>query len=117
MNTTLMAEIAATDNTFSFDGAHWRGKCLICNGWLSFDARTGYGANIEHILPRSLGGDNSLANLGLTHPRCNGEKGRRWDPKRRHRADPARYRELVRTLLERRKARMRSAECGARSAE
>ena len=49
----------------------------------------GEGATIEHILPRTLGGDNDLRNLGVAHRRCNGEKGRRWDapvmsPLRRH---------------------------------
>jgi 5-methylcytosine-specific restriction endonuclease McrA len=107
VNAKLMSEIAATDSTFSLEEGRWRGKCLICNGWLGFDARTGFGANIEHIVPRSLGGDNALSNLGLTHPRCNGEKGRRWDPKRRHRADPDRYQSLVRALLQRRKERWR----------
>jgi 5-methylcytosine-specific restriction endonuclease McrA len=107
MNARLMSEIAATDCTFSLADGRWRGKCLICNGWLSFDARTGFGANIEHIVPRSLGGDNTLHNLGLTHPRCNGEKGSRWDPKRRHRADPDRYRDLVQALLRRRQDRWR----------
>ena len=118
MNTPqLMAAIAATDRTFRREEGRWRGKCLICNGHLSFDARTGYGANIEHIVPRSLGGDNALGNLGLTHPRCNGEKGRRWDPRHRHRADPDRYRALVQALIQRRQARWRNAECGVRNAE
>ena len=106
----LMQEIAETDRTFAFDGTHWRGKCLICNGWLSFDAATGFGANIEHIVPRSLGGENALTNLGLTHPRCNGEKGRRWDPKRRHSADPDRYHALVQALLQRRQERWRDRQ-------
>jgi 5-methylcytosine-specific restriction endonuclease McrA len=78
----LMCRIAATDRTFAFDGERWTGKCLICNGWLSFDAWTGYGANVEHIRPRTLGGDDTLSHLGLTHPGCNAEKGRNWDPKR-----------------------------------
>src|SRR5262249_21251579 len=56
----LMTRIAETDTTFEFDGERWHGKCLICNGRLSFDVRTGFGANVEHILPRSLGGDNTL---------------------------------------------------------
>ena len=103
----LMNRIAETDSTFALDAGRWQGKCLICNGWLSFDARTGFGANIEHIYPRSLGGDNALLNLGLTHPRCNGEKGRNWDPKRRHRGDPERYRALVEQLLQRRQERWR----------
>jgi 5-methylcytosine-specific restriction endonuclease McrA len=109
MSARLMSEIAATDSTFSLEDGRWHGKCLICNGWLSFDAWTGFGANIEHIVPRSLGGDNDLHNLGLTHPRCNGEKGRRWDPKRRHRADHGRYHDLVQTLLRRRKERWRNS--------
>ena len=113
MNTPqLMAAIAATDRTFRREEGRWRGKCLICNGWLSFDARTGFGANIEHIVPRSLGGGNDLPNLGLTHPGCNGEKGRNWDPKRKHRADPARYRALIQHLLARRRDRWRDEEGG-----
>lgn len=108
MNAThLMSEIAATDRTFSREGGRWHGKCLICNGRLSFDAKTGFGANIEHIVPRSLGGGNDLRNLGLTHPRCNGEKGRNWDPKNRHRADPERYRQIVERLLKKRQERWR----------
>ncbi len=103
----LMGRIAETDTTFSLADGYWRGKCLICNGWLGFDARTGFGANVEHIRPRSLGGDNELSNLGLTHPGCNAEKGRNWDPKRRHRADPARYQALVEQLLMRRQERYR----------
>lgn len=105
----LMSRIAETDRTFAFDGERWHGKCLICNGHLSFDARTGFGANVEHILPRSLGGDNALPNLGLTHPGCNAEKGRNWDPKRRHRANPDRYRALIEHLLAKRRERWREA--------
>jgi 5-methylcytosine-specific restriction endonuclease McrA len=103
----LMNRIAETDRTFAFDGERWHGKCLICNGRLSFDRLTGFGANVEHIQPRTLGGDNALLNLGLTHPGCNAEKGRNWDPKRRHRADPNRYRAIVDTLLAKRRERWR----------
>ena len=39
----------------------------------AFDAETGEGATIEHILPRSLGGANDLLNLGIAHQQCNGE--------------------------------------------
>ncbi len=110
MNTPeLMARIAVTDRTFERVGGRWTGKCLICNGWLSFDARTGYGANVEHIHPRSLGGGNDLLNLGLTHPRCNAEKGRNWDATRRRRADPERYRQLVESLQRKRRERWRDA--------
>lgn len=90
--------IAETDSTFRREGASWIGKCLICGGPLRFDAETGEGATIEHILPRSLGGDNDLLNLGIAHQTCNGEKGRHWDPKRRHSTMPERYRTLLARL-------------------
>ena len=113
MNTPeLMGRIAASDRTFERDGGRWTGKCLICNGWLSFDARTGYGANVEHIQPRSLGGGNDLLNLGLTHPRCNEEKGRNWDATRRRRANPEGYRRLVEVLQRKRRERWRDAGAG-----
>jgi hypothetical protein len=65
---SLKEQIARTDNTFERADRWWVGKCLICNGRLSFDARGGFGANVEHIVPRTEGGDNDLLNLGLTHP-------------------------------------------------
>lgn len=102
-----MGRIAATDTTFTFHDGEWQGKCLICGGPLRFDAETGEGANIEHILPRTLGGDNDLCNLGITHPRCNGEKGRNWDSGRRRRGQPERYRLLVGRLLAERARRWR----------
>lgn len=99
--------IAQTDSTFHYEDGFWTGKCLICKGWLRFDARSGFGANVEHIQPRSLGGSNDLLNLGLTHPGCNGEKGRRWDTKRRHRHAPDAYHALVQRLLGERQRRWR----------
>jgi 5-methylcytosine-specific restriction endonuclease McrA len=102
-----MARIAATDRTFRHEGDRWIGKCLICNGPLAFDAGTGLGANIEHIVPRTQGGTNDLLNLGITHPRCNGEKGVHWDTPHRHRANPARYAEIVERLLAERRRRWR----------
>jgi 5-methylcytosine-specific restriction endonuclease McrA len=103
----LLQRIAASDTTFSNDGGRWSGKCLICNGWLSFDARDGLGANVEHIVPRTAGGSSDLLNLALTHPRCNGEKGLHWDNQRaRHGRDDA-YEALVARLLQRRRDRWR----------
>ncbi len=110
MSTVLKNRIAATDITFSYADGFWTGKCLICGGWLRFDAHSGFGANIEHIQPRSLGGSNDLLNLGLTHPRCNGEKGRRWDPKSRHRKNPEAYQALVQRLLDERQRRWREPD-------
>jgi 5-methylcytosine-specific restriction endonuclease McrA len=112
-NATLLNQIAATDVTFERAGADWVGKCLICRGPLRFSARTGEGATVEHIRPRSLGGTNDLHNLGIAHPRCNGEKGRRWDPRRRHRARVDDYAALLRRLLAERERRWRDLELRA----
>ena len=109
MPVTLQEQIALTDATFTRVDRTWVGKCLICNGRLSFDARTGFGANVEHIVPRTAGGGNDLHNLGLTHPRCNAEKGRRWDNRRRRPPDEGRYEALVAGFLQRRAARWRDA--------
>jgi len=103
---SLKEQIARTDNTFERADRSWVGKCLICNGRLSFDARGGFGANIEHIVPRTEGGANDLLNLGLTHPHCNAEKGRNWD-NRKKRSDSARYEALVGGFLARRNSRWR----------
>ena len=100
-------QIAATDVTFSLADGFWVGKCLICGGRLRFNAHSGFGATIEHILPRSLGGSSDLLNMGLTHPQCNNEKGHHWDPKRRHRHAPDIYHALVERLLTERQRRWR----------
>ena len=110
MSTRQKNSIAATDTTFSYADGFWVGKCLICGGNLRFNAHTGFGATIEHIQPRSLGGDRNLLNLGLTHPQCNNEKGHHWDPKRRHRQAPDAYRALVERLLNERQRRWRQPE-------
>ena len=107
MSTIQKQRIAETDSTFQFADGFWTGKCLICGGRLRFEARSGFGATIEHIQPRSLGGSNDLLNLGLTHPQCNSEKGRRWDAKRRHRHRAEAYRALVERLLAERQRRWR----------
>jgi hypothetical protein len=99
--------IAETDATFRREGNDWVGKCLICGGPIRFDASTGEGATVEHIRPRSLGGGSDALNLGVAHARCNGEKGRRWDPRRRHRSVPGAYTALVGRLLEERARRWR----------
>jgi 5-methylcytosine-specific restriction endonuclease McrA len=102
-----MNYIAATDKTFTRHGNTWVGKCLICRGPLRFDAATGEGANIEHIFPRSLGGTSDPSNLGITHHRCNSEKGRNWDSGRLRRNDPTRYDMLIQRLRSEREQRWR----------
>lgn len=102
--------IARTDSTFTRQGRSWVGKCLICGGALRFDAASGEGADVEHIVPRSLGGSHDLRNLGITHRRCNAEKGRNWDGGRRRRRDPERYQTMVERLLAERGRRWREPE-------
>lgn len=108
----MLNDIAATDRTFRLVGEEWIGKCLICRAPLRFDATTGEGVTIEHIVPRSGGGDNDLLNLGLAHPACNWEKGRNWDSRKanRRRAAPQKYTALVERLLAERKQRWREPQ-------
>lgn len=103
----LLLRIAETDMTFSRDGRSWVGKCLICGGPLRFDAATDEGANVEHIMPRSLGGNNDLLNLGITHCGCNSEKGIHWDGGHRRRQAPDRYHALVERMRAERARRWR----------
>ena len=103
----LMRHVAETDSTFVLKDSLWVGRCLICGGPLCFDNATGDGATIEHILPRSLGRTNDLRNLGVAHMRCNNEKGRHWDPRRRHHARQDRYAALLQHLLAERERRWR----------
>ena len=70
-----LQSVAQTDSTFRRVGANWVGKCLICNGPLAFDAKTGEGATLEHIRARGRGGTSDLDNLAIVHGRCNWEKG------------------------------------------
>jgi len=104
-----LARSAATDATFSRRGPDWVGKCLICNGPVAFDARSGEGATLEHIRAKHRGGADDPENLAVVHGRCNWEKGRRWDPKRSRSAPD--YDAFVDRLLERRRERWR--ETGA----
>ena len=100
--------VAETDTTFVRRGPDWVGKCLICNGPIAFDARTGEGATLEHIRARGRGGTEDLENLGVVHGRCNWEKGRRWDPRRRRAATD--YDAFVARLLDRRRDRWRDLQ-------
>jgi 5-methylcytosine-specific restriction endonuclease McrA len=103
--TDTLERVARTDATFTRRGELWVGKCLICNGPIAFNARTGEGATLEHLRARSRGGTEAAENLAIVHARCNHEKGRRWDPKRRRSA--ADYEALVARMLEKRRSRWR----------
>jgi 5-methylcytosine-specific restriction endonuclease McrA len=100
-----LVRVAQTDGTFRRVGPNWVGKCLLCNGPIAFDALSGEGATLEHIRARGRGGTDDLENLGVVHARCNHEKGRRWDPKRRRTA--AEYDPFIARLLQRRHHRWR----------
>jgi 5-methylcytosine-specific restriction endonuclease McrA len=102
-----LLRVALTDSTFEVRGPLCVGKCLICNGPVAFDVRTGEGATLEHIRARGRGGSDNVENLAVVHGACNVEKGVRWDPRRRR--DPADYDALVERMLERRRARFRTA--------
>lgn len=104
---SLMGQIAATDATFALKDGLWVGRCLICRGPVAFDAATGEGTTIEHILPRTQGGTNDLNNLGIVHGRCNNEKGRRWDARRRHSARQDQYDALLQQIADERMRRWR----------
>ncbi len=49
------------------------GDCWRCNRPMRFEGppNCGKAATIEHVLPRSKGGGNDLANLRLCHVGCN----------------------------------------------
>lgn len=103
--------IVATDNTFERAtdrfGAAWVGKCIHCNARLriSLDGDSCGLATIEHIVPRHHGGDDSVENLALACARCNHQKGKRLDNKKRQ---DARLWEVLQTLRARRLARLRT---------
>lgn len=101
----LLILAAQTDATFTIQDGLWVGRCLICNGPVAFHAATGEGATLEHIRAQGRGGTNEPSNLAVVHDRCNHEKGRRWDPKRRR--SQAEYEEFVTRLLARRQQRWR----------
>ncbi len=103
-----LTRVARSDRTFKFENGLWVGKCLICNGPVAFDARTGQGATLEHIRARTRGGTDDLKNLAVVHGRCNSEKGIRWDPKRRR--SEGDYEALVSRMLVKRAERWRNPD-------
>jgi 5-methylcytosine-specific restriction endonuclease McrA len=54
-------------------------RCGICRVEvdMDLDGRLGMGPSIDHVVPISLGGDDTPANVQLAHRRCNSRKGNR----------------------------------------
>ena len=109
----LLLRIIATDRTFeqvSHRGTPcWEGKCIHCNRRLrlTLAGEPISRATVEHIRPRSHGGDDALTNLAVACSRCNHGKGARLD--RRRRGDP-RLEEVIAATLERRRSRWRDPD-------
>jgi 5-methylcytosine-specific restriction endonuclease McrA len=82
------------------------GRCIHCGTRVSvgFDGRSLGGATLEHIVPKTHGGDDSPDNLAVACAGCNHGKGRRLDARRR--GDPTLER-VIELLRERRAARLR----------
>ena len=109
----LILSIVHTDRTFerfaSGERESWAGKCIPSNAHLhvALDGEPISRATVEHILPRSHGGTDAPENLALACARCNHQKGRRHDVRRR--GDP-KLMQLVERLLEKRRERWREPE-------
>ncbi len=108
----LLLWAAATDATF--ERATVRGidalcgRCIHCGRPLAIDwegRSIGPPATLEHLLPRSAGGDDRLENLAVACARCNHRKGAREDARRARRGTADR---ALAAALDRRRARFRS---------
>jgi 5-methylcytosine-specific restriction endonuclease McrA len=57
-------------------------RCAICRKTINITLSSGprgnpLGASIDHVIPRSRGGSDDLANLRLAHWKCNNQRGNR----------------------------------------
>jgi hypothetical protein len=106
---------AATDRTF--DRAELKGvevlagKCIHCNCMVivDLDGTRMLRATVEHIVPRTHGGSDTLENLAIACGRCNGAKGVRHDSSRW--GDP-KLMAMIERLQERKRKRMREPLAG-----
>jgi len=107
----LLCAVAESDRTFDKQVVRgreaWVGPCIHCRKAIvvPLDAREPPSATLEHIVPRNHGGTDALDNLALSCARCNHQKGRRLDWKRRD--DPA-LAKVIEALGARRRANMRT---------
>jgi 5-methylcytosine-specific restriction endonuclease McrA len=109
----LILAIVATDASFSRRVVRgeelWVGRCIFCQGALTvtLEGELASRATVEHIHPRSHGGDDRVENLALACVGCNNEKGMRHDA--RPKGD-ARLAEVVARLKARRLERWRDPD-------
>lgn len=114
----LVLWCAATDRTFVLAEAQGErvllGKCIHCNKALCVDLQgrsLGRRATLEHLLPRTHGGEDSLTNLALACSGCNSGKGIRLD--HRPLTDPT-LAAMIERLQARRAERLREPPEGLR---
>ncbi|MEM9072072.1 MAG: HNH endonuclease [Myxococcota bacterium] len=104
----LLLWAAATDGSFDVitagDETVLHGKCIHCGRRLAVGLRGKSAASVEHIVPRTHGGTDALANLAVACRPCNHGKGARLDSRSWN--DPT-LQSVIRTLQERRAKRMR----------
>ena len=106
---------AATDRTFEraeLKGSEvLAGKCIHCNCMVcvDLDGTRVLRATVEHIVPRTHGGTDTLENLAIACGRCNGAKGIRHDPSPW--GDP-KLMAMIERLQDRKRKRMREPLAG-----
>lgn len=71
--------ISRADRLGIYDRDGW--VCQLCGEPVdpAVDPRTRWGATLDHITPRSLGGSHDSSNLRLAHRRCNSVRGARTE--------------------------------------
>lgn len=52
-----------------------KGLCPLCGNQLPKRFLTSRSVNVDHKIPRSYGGVNSVENVALSHTRCNNYRG------------------------------------------
>jgi len=57
-----------------FTGPEWRALLFSC-GWRCLSCGTGEDLSVDHVVPLSLGGANTIENVQVLCQECNGEKG------------------------------------------
>ncbi len=57
------------------------GCCWLCGGRINpFDPDTNRRASLDHVVPRSRGGNGHIGNLKLAHKGCNANRGSKAPP-------------------------------------